>query len=109
MLYSRWGIVVHGGIDGFSRLDNQASTVLNLFTNAVNTFGLPSRVRCDKGDENYDVGWYMLNHPQEDQGVVVLLLVIKNKKHAACFSDQYDNMFFLLVVPLFITVRFSIG
>ena len=41
---------------------------VNLFTNAVNTYGPPSHVRCDKGGENYDVGWYMLNCPQRGPG-----------------------------------------
>lgn len=62
---------MHGGVDGYSRLpvflhassNNQAATVLRLFTKAVEEYGLPSRVRCDKGGENYDVGWFMLNHP----------------------------------------------
>lgn len=75
-LLSRWRIVVHGGVDGFSRIpvflhassNNRAATVLNLFTEAVATFGLPSRVCCDKGGENYDVGFYMLNHPQRGPG-----------------------------------------
>lgn len=63
-------------MDGFSRIpvylhastNNQAVTVLSHFTQAVATFGLPSRVRCDKGGENYDVGWFMLNHPQRGPG-----------------------------------------
>ena len=72
----RWRVVIHGGIDGFSRIavylhalsNNQVDTVLNLFTEAVTTFGLSSRVRCDKGGENYNVGFYMLNHPQRGPG-----------------------------------------
>lgn len=75
-LTCRWRIVVHGGVDGYSRLpvflhascNNRATTVLRLFTKAVEEYGLPSRVRCDKGGENYEVGWFMLNHPNRGPG-----------------------------------------
>ena len=68
-----------GGIDGYSRLivylhcssNNRASTVAALFSGAVHTFGLPSRVRCDKGGENVDVAWLMLTNPLRGPGRVV--------------------------------------
>lgn len=59
----RWRVVIHGGIDGFSRTivylrrspNNYAETVLGLFQEAVQRFGLPSRVRSDLSGEND--GW----------------------------------------------------
>ena len=67
----RWHIVIHGGIDGYSRMvvflqasnNNCADTILRAFRAGVTKFGLPSRVRMDKGGENVLVAQYMLEHP----------------------------------------------
>ena len=56
----RWGIVIHGFIDGYSRLitglrasdNNRASTVLDLFLAGAAVYGIPSRLRGDHGTEN---------------------------------------------------------
>ena len=53
----RWGFVVHGGIDGFSRLvvflkcamNNRAETVMSTFIEGTRRYGIPSRVRSDHG------------------------------------------------------------
>lgn len=63
----RWGFVVHGGIDGFSRLvvflkcatNNRADTVFSPFLESTRKYGIPSRVRSDHGGENVEVGRYM--------------------------------------------------
>ena len=69
-------MVIHAGVDGFSRVpvylycsnNNRASTVLELFEMAITTWGLPSRVRCDKGGENTEVAWFLLSHPRRGTG-----------------------------------------
>ena len=76
----RWRIVIHGGIDGYSRVpvflhasdNNLAVAVLQSFLNGVQLYGLPSRVRSDSGGENTLVSEYMLRHPQVVLGVEVL-------------------------------------
>lgn len=64
----RWRFVIHGGIDGFSRYcvylhcstNNRAETVYAVFRGATRECGIPSRVRSDRGGENYDVCYYMI-------------------------------------------------
>ena len=55
-----WGFVIHGAIDGFSRLivflhcstNNYKETVHDLFQRSIINYGVPSRLRTDKGGEN---------------------------------------------------------
>ena len=72
----RWGIVIHGAVDGYSRLpvylraasNNKAITVLKWFLEATTQYGLPSRIRCDKGGENTLISQFMLTHPARGPG-----------------------------------------
>ena len=53
----QWGFVIHGAIDGHSRLivylrcvrNNKKETVLELLDKAINQYGVSSRLRSDKG------------------------------------------------------------
>ena len=55
--------------------DNRASTIVKAFLGAVHQFGIPTRVRSDKGGENVDVAGFMLKHPQQGPRVLVPLLL----------------------------------
>lgn len=74
----RWRMVVHGGVDGYSRMimflqlstNNCASTVLSVYTEAVGKFGLPQKVRSDLGGENVDVWRYMIARHGDERAVI---------------------------------------
>ncbi|CAB3991114.1 PREDICTED: uncharacterized protein LOC107355804 [Paramuricea clavata] len=63
-----WRLVLHGCIDGYSRAiiyvkcftNSLAHTVLQCFVNGMKKFGLPSRVRGDRGVENVDFARFMI-------------------------------------------------
>ena len=66
----RYGIVIHGFIDGYSRLivglqannNNRAMTVLELFLAAASQYGVPTRLCGDHGVENLQVATWMDAH-----------------------------------------------
>lgn len=69
-----WRLVVHGTIDGYSRLitflrcssNNRATTVADSFLQAIDIYGIPDKLRSDLGGENVDV-WRIMMTYHNDQ------------------------------------------
>ena len=93
----RWRMVTHGAIDGFSRLilylkcstNNRASTVYDLFLEAVGQHGLPSRVRSDQGRENIRVAQHMLHHRGVDRNSIIVGSSVHNQRIERLWKDSH--------------------
>ncbi|XP_077978536.1 uncharacterized protein LOC144433983 isoform X2 [Glandiceps talaboti] len=93
----RYKLITHVCIDGKTRLliyvsccnNNTADTVLNLFTNGVKQWGLPSRVRSDCGMENLYVGQYMIEHRGAGRGSIITGSSVHNSRVERAHRDIY--------------------
>ena len=88
-------MVIHGAIDGFSRLvlylhccnNNKAVTVLKLFKEAVKQYSIPSRVRSDQGLENIEVAKFMLLNRGLERSSVLVGASVHNQRIERLWRD----------------------
>ncbi|KAJ7392740.1 hypothetical protein OS493_010395 [Desmophyllum pertusum] len=96
----RYKLITHVCIDGKTRLilyaacrnNNKAETVLSLFQNAVQGWGLPSRVRSDYGMENYHVAAYMMQHRGPGRGSIITGSSVHNSRVERTHRDVYSGV-----------------
>ncbi|XP_066932125.1 uncharacterized protein [Clytia hemisphaerica] len=96
----RWNFVTHGCIDGFSRLvsmlkvsaDNLASTALNFFVEGIKEYGIPSRLRLDKGSEFVHVRSLMEYFNGEERGSQISGRSVHNQRIERLWRDVYTKV-----------------
>lgn len=94
----RWFFIIAAGIDGFSRLvtfvkclnNNRASTLLLCFKEGVETYGLPLRVRTDKGMENVEIADFMIEN--RGPGGILTGKSVHNQRIVRLWRDLYEGV-----------------
>jgi len=96
----KYGFVIHGGIDGFSRgtvflncvTNNRASTMLQGFLGTTTEFGVPSRVRSDHGTENVDVAMFMHTTRGPNRASHITGTSMRNQRIERLWRDTTSNV-----------------
>ena len=96
----RWNFIIVGGIDGFSRLpvmldctnNNKADTLLSCFLDAISQYGLPSRVRTDKGLENVFIADLMIEKRGSDRGSIITGPSTHNQRIETLWRDVFQGV-----------------
>ena len=96
----KWKFVIHGGIDGYTRMivylkcnnNNCARTVLQNFMQATTAYFVPSRVRCDYGGENIEVAKFMLTTRGFNRGSILTGSSVHNQRIERLWRDVFQRV-----------------
>jgi transposase len=96
----RWKFVIVGGVDGFSRLpvmlrctnNNKAETLLKCFQDAVTEYGIPSRLRTDKGLENVGIADFMIEKRGANRGSIITGKSTHNQRIERLWRDVFEGV-----------------
>ena len=99
----RWSFVVHGCIDGYTRIpvflkcstNNMAATVAANFLGATEQWGIPSRIRCDRGGENVDVVRFMLETRGTGRKSALVGRSVHNQRIERLWRDVFKDVLHL--------------
>ena len=64
--------------------NNKEDTILTCFVNAVRKYGLPSRVRTDRGLENVGIAQYMIESRGTNRGSLIAGKACITRGSAGC-------------------------
>ena len=105
----RWRFVIHGGVDGYSRVpiylkvssNNKADTVCK----HLDHYGMPSHVRADHGGENVQVARYTMQHPIRgpNRGSFIMGRSVHNQRIEQFWRNVFEgcvSFFYLLFYSL---------
>ena len=102
-LIQPYRLVIHGAIDGFSRLIVYLKVSTNNRAETVAKYNLPSRVSSDLGLENLEVGRFMLTMQGINRGSIITGTSVHNQRIGRLWRDvnrivafQFLNIFLYL-------------
>ena len=91
--------MIHGGIDGYSRLvvflrastNNRSETMTVAFMRGPSTYGVPSRVRSDHGLENVGVAAFMIGYRGPRRGSIITGRSVHNQRIERLWRDLFQS------------------